>query len=78
MTLIHDKCVIDCTTLGRVARRCQIWQILPKITLPKKLTDFCWQYFLCQKFAIFEKLIVTIDINKIYQINTKTLETQLR
>jgi len=31
--------------------------------------------FLCQKFAIFERLVVTMNINKIYQIiNTKTLE----
>jgi len=55
-------------------RWCQIWQILPKITLSQKICQFFWQYFLWQKFAIFERPIVTMNINKIY-LHTKTLES---
>ena len=44
---------------------------------PKNLPIFC-NIFQCQKFGIFERPIVIIYINKIYQINTNTLESRLQ
>jgi len=41
---------------------------------PKNLPIF-WQYFKCQKFAIFQTPIMTININKFYHINTTALES---
>jgi len=37
-----------------VARWCQIWQKLPKITVFQKVCQLFWQYFVCQIFAIFK------------------------
>jgi len=52
----------------RVVRWCQIRQILPKITVFQNICQFLWQYFLMPKICYFERPIVTIKINKIYQI----------
>jgi len=42
---------------------------------PKNLPTFFGNLFYCQKFWIFEKPIVTFNMNKNYQILTKTLES---
>ena len=62
---------------GQCTQGCQMVPHLPNIaknhSFPKHLPIFLAIFFM-PKFAIFERPIVTMNINNIYQLDTKTLE----